>query len=124
MLFRSLSAPRMSVALWTLCAETDEEAMELSLSWRMSMTMLYRGRPIAVPTVERAKEFIREERVPVEMIPAGRRPVIGTPQRVRAAIEKLAEQYGADEVFLVNIVHDHAARRRSYELVAEAFGMN
>jgi luciferase family oxidoreductase group 1 len=118
-----LDAPRMGLAVWALCAETEEEAMELSLSWRMSMTMLYRGRPIAVPTVERAKRFIEEERVPPEMIPAGRRPVIGTPQRVRAAIEKLAEQYGADEVFLVNIVHDHAARRRSYDLIAQAFAV-
>ncbi|MEQ1885019.1 MAG: LLM class flavin-dependent oxidoreductase [Bryobacteraceae bacterium] len=118
-----LSAPRMSVALWTLCAETDELAMDLSLSWRMSMTMLYRGRPIAVPSVEHAKQFIQVEGVPPEMIPAGRRPIIGTPQRVRAAIEKIAEQYQAEEVFLVNTVHDHAARKRSYELVAEAFGM-
>ena len=86
------------------------------------MTLLFRGRPSAVPTVDRARRFIEEERLPPEMIPAGRRPVIGTPERVRAAIEKTAEQYGAEEVFLVNIVHEHAARRRSYELVAEAFG--
>lgn len=117
-----LSAPRTSVAVWALCAETEDLAMELSLSWRMSMAMLYRGRPIAVPTVDRARQFLAEEGVPPEMIPAGRRPVIGTPERVRAAIEKIAEQYGAGEVFLVNILHDHAARRRSYQLIAEAFG--
>jgi len=118
-----LSAPRMSVAVWALCAETDTRAMELSMSWRMSMTLLFRGRPSAVPTVERARRFLEAEGVPAETIPAGRRPVIGTPERVRAAIEKIAEQYAAKEVFLVNIMHDHAARRRSYELIAEAFAV-
>ena len=38
-----------------------------------------------------------------------------------AQIEAVAEAYGAEEVFLVNILHSHAARRRSYELIAEAF---
>jgi hypothetical protein len=37
------------------------------------------------------------------------------------ALEALAAEYKADELLLVNILHDHQARRRSYELVAEAF---
>jgi hypothetical protein len=35
----------------------------------------------------------------------------------------VAEEYRADEVMLVNILHDHAARRRSYELVATEYGL-
>ena len=42
---------------------------------------------------------------------------------MRAAIEKLAAAYGAEEVLIVNIMFDHAARRRSYELIAEAFDL-
>ena len=38
-------------------------------------------------------------------------------------IEAVAEEYGADEVMIVTITYDHAARRRSYELVARAFEM-
>jgi len=38
-------------------------------------------------------------------------------------VEALASDYGANEVFLVNILHNHAARRRSYELVAGEFGL-
>jgi alkanesulfonate monooxygenase SsuD/methylene tetrahydromethanopterin reductase-like flavin-dependent oxidoreductase (luciferase family) len=49
--------------------------------------------------------------------------ITGTPARVREAIETLARDYEAEEVFIVNIMHDHAARRRSYELIAEAFGI-
>jgi hypothetical protein len=42
---------------------------------------------------------------------------------VRAELEALAGDYGADEVIVVTITYDHAARRRSYELLAEAFGL-
>jgi luciferase family oxidoreductase group 1 len=115
--------PRAALAAWAICAETDEEARELSLSARMMMTLLFRGRLIPVPTVERARQFLEEEKVPVEMLTAGRRFITGSPERVRASVESLARDYGAQEVFLVNILHSHAARRRSYELIAEEFGL-
>ena len=85
------------------------------------MTMLFRGQSIPVPTVEKAEAFLRAEGVPLELLPAGRRIITGTPKRVRAAIEAVAAEYGAEEVLLVNILFDHAARRRSYQLIAEAF---
>ena len=40
---------------------------------------------------------------------------------MRDSIQRVADEYGADEVFVVNIVHDPAARIRCYELIAEAF---
>lgn len=49
--------------------------------------------------------------------------VLGSPATVRAALEALASAYEAEEAILVNIVFDHDARRRSYELAAEAFGL-
>jgi alkanesulfonate monooxygenase SsuD/methylene tetrahydromethanopterin reductase-like flavin-dependent oxidoreductase (luciferase family) len=54
---------------------------------------------------------------------AGRRVVVGSPETVRAGLEAVAAEYGASEVLVVTIVHDHAARRRSYELIAKAFGL-
>ena len=54
---------------------------------------------------------------------AGRRRIVGRPDTVRAGIEEVAAEYGADEVIVVTITHDHDARRRSYELIAEAFGL-
>ena len=36
-------------------------------------------------------------------------------------IEAVAAEYGAQEVIVVTITHDHEARRRSYELLADAF---
>ena len=44
---------------------------------------------------------------------------MGAPSTVRASLEGLAADYGADEVFVVNILYDHAARLRSYELLAQ-----
>jgi luciferase family oxidoreductase group 1 len=113
--------PHMAVCVWAICADTEEEALELSLSWRMLITLLFRGRLIQVPKIEHARQFLKEEKVPLAMLPAGRRAIAGTPDKVRAAIEAVAAQYGADEALVLNIVHDHQARRRSYELLAKAF---
>jgi alkanesulfonate monooxygenase SsuD/methylene tetrahydromethanopterin reductase-like flavin-dependent oxidoreductase (luciferase family) len=47
--------------------------------------------------------------------------VLGTPGAVRDELERIAVEYGAQELIIVTITHDHALRRRSYELLAEAF---
>jgi luciferase family oxidoreductase group 1 len=122
--YRSLcKTPYVGVALWAICADTDEEAQALSASMRMMMVMLFRGQPIEVPTVERAQAFLEAEGVPPETLPVGRRVIAGSPERVKAAIEAVERDYGADEVFVVNIMHDHGARKRSYRLISEAFGI-
>ena len=120
-----LAEPRVSVGAWALCTETDEEAELLASSARMAMKLLRRGELIAVPPVERALRFFEAEGKPVGARPEGRqrRMVLGSPATVRAGLEQLARDYGAEEVIVVTIVHDHAARRRSYELIAEAFGL-
>jgi alkanesulfonate monooxygenase SsuD/methylene tetrahydromethanopterin reductase-like flavin-dependent oxidoreductase (luciferase family) len=54
---------------------------------------------------------------------AGRRVVVGSPAAVRPLLERIAADYGADELMLLTMTHDHGARRRSYELLAGAFGL-
>jgi luciferase family oxidoreductase group 1 len=121
---RSLSAPRIAVAAWALCAPTDEEAHELAASSRMTLSLLRRGSLIPVPPVSKALEFLRSEGRPASGPLPGRRGIIGSPEVVRAGLESLASEYGADEVIVVTITHDHGARRRSYELIADAFGLS
>ena len=116
-----LEQPRVSIGVWALCADTDEEAEQLASSARMAMRMLRRGHLIPVPPVEKALRFFEAEGRPVLAGHRSRRMVLGTPEKVRAGLEELAEAYGAEEVIVVTICHDHAARRRSYELIAEAF---
>ena len=48
----------------------------------------------------------------------------GTPDQVRDDLERRAREADADEVMLVTPIHDVAERRRSYELVAQAFGVS
>jgi luciferase family oxidoreductase group 1 len=120
---RDLQAPRTAVAAWVLCAPTDEEAQYLATSSRMTFTQLRRGKLIAVPPPETAVQFLhREGKPPTGGIP-GRRAILGSPETVRAQIETLAGEYQADEVIVVTITYDHAVRRRSYELLAEAMSL-
>jgi luciferase family oxidoreductase group 1 len=112
-----LSEPRVAVGVWAICADTDEEAQRLAASIRMAMTLLRRGRLIPVPPVEKAQRFLEQEGIGA----ARRRMVLGAPSTVRAGLEAVAAEYGAEEVIVVGITYEHAARRRSYELIAEAF---
>jgi alkanesulfonate monooxygenase SsuD/methylene tetrahydromethanopterin reductase-like flavin-dependent oxidoreductase (luciferase family) len=73
-----------------------------------------------VPPVERALRHLEEAEEPATR-PA-RRMVLGSPETVRAGLETIAGEYGADEVIVVTVTHSYAARTRSYELIAQAFG--
>jgi luciferase family oxidoreductase group 1 len=115
-----LPAPRHAVAVWALCADDHDEAWRLTASHRMAFAMLMRGRPIPVPPVDKALRFLESHG---DDGARRRRIVAGDPATVRAGIEAVAAEYGAEEVIVVTITHDHAARRRSYELIAEAFGL-
>ncbi len=116
---RDLQAPRTAVAAWVLCAASDEEAQHLAASSRMAFTLLRRGQLIPVPAPEKAIEFLAREGKPTAADPPGRRGIVGSPETVRAGIEQLAADYGADELIVVTITHEHQVRRRSYELLAE-----
>ncbi|WCB94015.1 hypothetical protein DSM104299_02743 [Baekduia alba] len=121
-----LRDPQTTVAAWVLTADTAEEARYLATSSRMAFKMLRRGRLIPVPTPEQAVRFLESEgEDPLTPNPsaATRRTIVGGVDQVRAQVEQLADDYGADEVVVVTITHDHAARRRSYELLADAFDL-
>jgi hypothetical protein len=42
---------------------------------------------------------------------------------VKAELTALAQSYGVDEIVVLTICHDFAARKRSYTLIAESFGL-
>ena len=76
-----------------------------------------------MPPPEKAIEFLKREGKPLTGGRPGRRSIVGSPEKVRAEIEAVAVEYGAEEVIVVTITHDHQARRRSYELLADAFAL-
>jgi alkanesulfonate monooxygenase SsuD/methylene tetrahydromethanopterin reductase-like flavin-dependent oxidoreductase (luciferase family) len=112
------------VAGWAICAETDEEAQRIASSARMTRALLNQGQLIPVPPIEKALEFLAERGPTADSIARPRRAIVGSPSTVKKGIEELAELYGAEEVMVVTITYDHAARRRSYELIAEAFSLS
>ena len=119
----STASPHVIVAVAAICAETDDEANQLATSHRMLLDLLHRGQQIPVPTVEKAtRYFTDQDRSPMSLT-VGRRLIAGSPGTVRAALEKVVEEYNADEVMIVTITHDHEIRRRSYELIAGAFDL-
>jgi alkanesulfonate monooxygenase SsuD/methylene tetrahydromethanopterin reductase-like flavin-dependent oxidoreductase (luciferase family) len=50
------------------------------------------------------------------------RSIVGSPATVRAGLAALVAETGADELMIVSDVYDHAARLRSFELIAEVAG--
>jgi len=118
---RGPAAPYVIVAVSALCAETDDEARRLASSARMAFTLMRQGQLVRIPTVETALAFFETQGTATVGITNRRRWILGSPDTVRPAIEDVAREYGADEVMIVTITHDHLARRRSYELIAEAF---
>jgi luciferase family oxidoreductase group 1 len=116
---RWLDAPYLMVATWTIAAQTNARAQELAAPARMMFAHLLQNKLIAVPSVETALAWSEDKPV----FSRNRRQVMGTPDEVRFELENVRALYGADEMMLVNIMPDHAARLESYRLVAEAFGL-
>ena len=108
--------PLLSVGVVAICADTDEEAERLAASGRMMFSLLRQGRLIPVPPVEQALRYLETR----DKSASSRRAVIGSPQKVRKGLEAVAKEYGAQEVTILTITHEHEARRRSYELIATA----
>ena len=117
------AAPRTAVSVKAVCAETDEEAQRLAASSRMVASLARRGELVEVPPVDKALRYLEAEDGALTPSPR-RRAVIGSPATVRADLERIAVEYGAQEVIVLTITHEHEARRRSYELIAEAFGLD
>ncbi len=114
-----IAEPYVMVATWTIAAPTRAEAERLALPAAMMFAHLIRGELIAVPSIETAAAWAAENGTP----PRRRRTTLGTPAEVHAGLDEVARLYGADELMLVNILPDHAARVRSYESIAAEYGL-
>lgn len=118
-----LAAPKGSIGVHVVCAETMEEADRQAKPrdlWRVRADYGNRG---SIPTLEEAlaHDYAPHE---IERIAFNRkRQVIGDPAFVRARLEAMAAEYGVDEVVVVTITGSWEARLRSYELLAAAFDL-
>lgn len=119
----TLDRPRGSLAVRVLCADTDTEARRLSASFTLLRLRMERGERGPVPSVEEALAYpyTAAERARAEAIMEG--VVVGGPEGVKGELERMATAHGVDELVVVTICHDPTARRRSYELLAQALGL-
>ena len=115
--------PQVSVAIFALAADTEEEAERLCLTRNLWVMQLLRNQagPFPSPEEAAAYPYTPEDRIMLRAIAA--RGVAGAPDRVKSGLEKMAADHGADEVIVLTITYDFQARLRSYELIARAFGL-
>ncbi|MCG2841520.1 LLM class flavin-dependent oxidoreductase [Sandaracinobacter sp. RS1-74] len=107
--------PELIVCCWLVAADSDERAHWLAAPSRMLFAHLTQGRLIAVPHPDKATEWLAANPSPM---PGNRCPIVGTAAECRAALQRKQALYGADEMMLVNILHDHRDRMESYRLMA------
>jgi luciferase family oxidoreductase group 1 len=112
------------VGVSVVCAPTDEEADYLAGSSDLAWVRLHRGEfGLPLPSPEEAAQYAysAQERVVVD---ANRlRHFIGSPPRVAGFLRHLAEETGADEMMVTSAMYGKAERFRSYEMLAEEWGL-
>ncbi|CAL1519272.1 LLM class flavin-dependent oxidoreductase [Chitinophaga sp. MM2321] len=118
-----LSEPEASVGIFVFCADTEEKAAELQAIMDYRLLSLEKGKFDEYPSYEEIKdiEYLPDEQLRVNANRA--RMVAGTPPQVKIQLEKLAADYGVDELVIATITNDHADRLRSYELLATLFDL-
>jgi luciferase family oxidoreductase group 1 len=115
--------PYAAVCLWALAADTQAEAERLTSSRVLARLWRDRGvfSPLPSPEEAEAYPYSETDLLRVERIRA--RAIHGTGEAVAARLLALGEELGVQEVAVLSTAHDPAARRRSYALMAQAWGL-
>ncbi|MBS0528411.1 MAG: LLM class flavin-dependent oxidoreductase [Proteobacteria bacterium] len=115
-----LDKPYAMVGVNIIAAATDAEAKRLATTQQMSFTNMFRGaRGLSQPPIDDIETYW----TPAEKMQAMRmlaRSIVGSPKTVRAGINALAKETGADELIVVSDIYDHPTRLKSFEMIAEA----
>jgi luciferase family oxidoreductase group 1 len=115
--------PYAILACAAVCADTDAEAERLASTIDLNFVRRRRGEylPLASPDEAMAYPYSEAERA---LIARNRtRLFVGTKATVMERLRPLIAATRADEVMVTSMMYDHNARRHSYELLAEAFGL-
>jgi luciferase family oxidoreductase group 1 len=119
------AGPKSVLGVSCICAETDKEAEELASSADLALLRFQkRDTSGALPAVDEAKAHPYTE-YDREIIRANRaRLFVGSPATIREHLTRLSDQTGVREIMITTMIHDHALRRRSYALLADAFALS
>jgi luciferase family oxidoreductase group 1 len=119
-----LDKPYVMLGFNVFAADTDEEARVLATSMQQSFVNLRSGRPGRLPPpvpgyYEQTSGAARALLDAVLTCTA-----IGSPATVREKLREFIAETRADELMIAGAMHDHAARRHSYEIVAQVAGLD
>jgi luciferase family oxidoreductase group 1 len=115
--------PLAILAVHAVVADTDAEAERLASSVDLNFALRRQGKyqPIPSPEDAAAHAYSPTDRALIGQNRA--RLVVGSKSAVLAHLEPLIEATQADEVMVTTMIYDHEARKHSYALLAEAFGL-
>jgi luciferase family oxidoreductase group 1 len=120
----SRAQPEAILAVSVVCAETDREAQRLATSAELGAVRFAHGyRDSPLPTVEEAQSHAYDDDEKSLRSLHRLRQIVGSPDEVAGRLRELCAASQAAEVMVQTLVHDQAARRRSYTLLAEALGV-
>ncbi len=113
----ALPRPRVMLGVAVFAADTDAEAAFIATSARRQVAELRGGTPgpLRPPRHEVLEPHLAAQ---VDRVLAA--AIIGGPDTVRVRLAALIRRTGADELLVAGQIYDHVARRRSYEIVADA----
>jgi alkanesulfonate monooxygenase SsuD/methylene tetrahydromethanopterin reductase-like flavin-dependent oxidoreductase (luciferase family) len=106
-----------------MAAETEAEAARLFSSreiWRLGRD---RGVFAPLPSPEEAAQHIWSEGETLRIQRMRSRAIYGTPAVVAEKLRALAMEHGVAEIAILTTLHDPDARRHSYTLLAQEFGL-
>jgi len=115
----SLEKPYAMIGVNIFAADTDHEAERLFTSLQQQFLMhIRRGtQPLQPPVDSMDGRWTADEEAYVQHQLSG--SIVGSPETVRLGIEVLLEETGVDEILATAQIFDHAARRHSFEIVAD-----
>jgi alkanesulfonate monooxygenase SsuD/methylene tetrahydromethanopterin reductase-like flavin-dependent oxidoreductase (luciferase family) len=106
-----------------VAAETDAEAKRLFTSIQQAFLNLRTGRPGKLqPPVDDIEARFAAAGLSTTMQGALSTAVVGSPETVRRGLAAFVEKHRPDELIVTAQIYDHAARVRSFEILAEAAG--
>jgi luciferase family oxidoreductase group 1 len=113
--------PFAILATHVVCADTDEDAARLATTVELNFVRRAKGEYLPLASPEDAAKYDYSPVDRARIAQNASRLTVGAPATVKARLEPLIAATKADELMVTSMMFDHAARKRSYELLAQAF---
>jgi luciferase family oxidoreductase group 1 len=115
-----LAKPHLMLGLTVVAADTDDEARRLFTSLQQAFMAMRTGHPGPLPPPVDDIDRRLDDSARAMLGHALSEAIVGSPATIEAGLADFAGRTGADEVMITSSIFDHAARRRSFEIVAAA----